>query len=140
MILPMKSLNFSKKRVLLTTGLLVLASTSMYVFIWFQARPLTAEQLDQKFDCNRITADVRETDIFCRRLAWYNNPEAISIKEFYALYDCGSAKQQNKPQAGTISYYPGSFTTRYDCQNPEKMHQYHQEFIRNLQKLKAKYR
>lgn len=120
-------------------GLLVLVGASIYCFTWFQARPLTAEQLNTKFDCNRVTADVRETDVFCGQLAWYNDPEAISLKEYYELHDCAGATQ-SKPSTGTKTTYSGLFTTRYDCQNPVKMKQHHQEFIHNLQKLKANYR
>jgi hypothetical protein len=64
-------LNSMKKRVVYVFFIFSLALNVLLIgYVLYSQRPLSEKEIKDKFDCNRVTLEIRSTDIFC------NNPDA----------------------------------------------------------------
>lgn len=136
----MKSFRLSKKHKLLTLGVIFVAlvSGSAYFGMVTGGGALSAEQLDKKFDCSRVTADVRATDIFCSNPKFYNSPETVTYQEYYDLQGCEERLRNQPPPESLKQTDPGFYAAYYQCNDPNKMKELHQDFIKRLKDLKIK--
>ncbi|OYW84553.1 hypothetical protein B7Z17_03905 [Candidatus Saccharibacteria bacterium 32-49-10] len=57
-----------KRKILLTLQALILVTVALVgiLYLWMQSTMATDEQIRLKFQCDRITADARKTDVYCR--------------------------------------------------------------------------
>lgn len=64
----------SKKQLLGLGSALLIIIVAIVVAVGMATSPsnLTEEQINQKFNCNRATADYRATDVYCSNPGLYN--------------------------------------------------------------------
>lgn len=110
---------------------------SLYVLKSNQSQGLSAEQLNKKFDCDRITADFRYTDVFCSNPKFYNNPDGVTYDDYYDHLHCKDRLQNGPPAESAKNSDLGFYNAYYDCKNPTKLEQLRQDFIKDLKKLKS---
>ena len=136
----MKRFKLSRKHVLAIVGLffVILIGGGIYFFNKTQDEGLSAEQISQKFDCDRITADFRYTDVFCSNPKFYNNPGGVTPEEYYDHLGCKERLQDKPPAESLEKTDPGFYNAYYECKDPVKLEQLRQDFIQNLKELKAK--
>lgn len=121
---------------MLVAGLIV-AVLGVFLAIWvvrFTMGPLSDMQLIQKFDCERVTADVRETDVFCHNPKFYNDPTAVTYEEYYQEYGC-SYILQSPPKDPTNA---ASYSAYQDCQDKTRLEVKRKAFIAEIVALKKK--
>ncbi len=134
----MKHYRLNRKHTLLLIGVIFVTVTSGIIYFNSTTKggTLSAEQLDEKFDCSRITADVRPTDAFCGDPDFYNNPDSVTYEEFYDLQGCAKRLQNLPPLESQKETAPGFYNAYYECKDSVKMEKQHQDFIKNLKVLK----
>lgn len=134
----MKRFKFNQKSILVISSLFTIALLIGGVSLLKSASDgyLSAKQLDEKFDCNRITADFRYTDVFCGNPKFYNDPDGITYDEYYEYQGCKERLQNQPPAESLRETDPGFYDAYYDCKDPSKLEQLRQDFIENLKKLK----
>lgn len=106
----------------------------------YQNRPLSAAQISDKFDCERMTADFRETDIFCGNTKFYNDPDEITADEFYAYYGCQDRLKEAAPPESMKESDPLYYETYYTCTDKTKLEAERKILIANLKSWKARNR
>lgn len=97
---------------------------------------LSAEQIAKKFDCNRITADARRTDVFCGNPKFYNDPDSITYDDYYEYKACDERLKNGPPAEAAKTNDPGYYNAYYDCKDVIKLDSQRLEFILTLKKLK----
>ena len=108
-------------------------------FVWQnqqQSQTLSVEQIAKKFDCNRITADVRNTDVFCGNPKFYNNPDSVTYDDYYKILACDERMKNGLPAETAKTNDPGYYNAYYDCKDPAKLDNLRLEFIESLKKIK----
>lgn len=129
-ILPTK-----RKKLLVISAVIValLASAGIGYFYYMQNRELTREEIGKKFECNRVTADIRPTDVFCsHNTAFYNDPESITKEEYAAYLKCEDFAvdtEKTDVQERDRKIYE-------ICSNPDKLEQKYTDFKEALLELK----
>lgn len=119
--------------------LFIIGGTAFFVFQRQNSQTLTADDITKKFDCNRITADVRETDVFCGNPKFYNNPSSITKEDYYKYYACDERLKGSPPDETAKTSDSGYYDAYYNCKDETKLERLRQDFIKELEKLKAKY-
>lgn len=61
----------NKRIVYILLALSIIANAILVGFIFFDNRTLTDNEIKEKFACDRVTQDIRETDIFCNKPELY---------------------------------------------------------------------
>lgn len=116
--------------------LIILGTVGVFIYQKQQSRNLSAEQIAKKFDCNRITADFRYTDVFCGNPKFYNNPDSITYDDYYKYQACDERLKNGPPAESAKSNDPGYYNAYYDCKDHTKLDNLRLEFIESLKKLK----
>ncbi|MEO7617341.1 MAG: hypothetical protein ABIS59_00705 [Candidatus Saccharibacteria bacterium] len=127
----------------LAFALIILAIIAGVLFLVFQktnSSNLSAEQIDDRFNCHRITADVRETDVFCVNLKFYNNPDKVTYADYYKYYGCNERLKNGPPTESDKQTDVGFYDDYYSCNNSAKLDDLRQNFIKKLKKLKSEHR
>lgn len=126
-------------RIKIVAGVLLLVVVALVGFFIFrqQSRPLSAAQINKKFDCNRITADYKETDVFCGNPKFYNDPRSVTRDDFYKYYACDNRLKRGPPAEDAKTSDPGYYNAYYNCKDEAKLESLRQDFITTLEKLKA---
>ncbi len=115
----------------------IVVVAGMFIFHRYQSRSLAADQIYKKFECKRVTADVRETDVFCSNPKFYNNPSSVTLDDFYKYYACDVLMKQGLPANYSKTNDPGYYNAYNTCKNKTKLDSLRKEFIKKLEKLKA---
>ncbi|RTK93269.1 hypothetical protein EKI60_06190 [Candidatus Saccharibacteria bacterium] len=94
---------------------------------------MTKEEIREAFGCDRITADYRETDVFCGSEMYYNEPDKITKDDYYNKnLSCPDRLAKPRPE-------DPSMQGAYDiCEDPNAVEVERQKFIEHLKVLKTK--
>jgi hypothetical protein len=128
-----------KRIVVLCVMTFVLCAVAVYAARSVQpSTQQTPDPSDQEiraaFDCDRVTADFKESDIFCTP-ELYRNPN-LSAEKFYVRMSCDE-RLANPPSTKTREI-DQAYTSAYDtCADKVLFEQKRAQFNSNLQKLKA---
>jgi|GEM_PF-5116306 len=129
---------FSIIEIVTTLALIaILVGAVFFVFYKQHSSSLSAEDIAKKFDCNRITEDVRETDVFCGNPKFYNDPTSVTKDDYAKYYDCDERLQGKPPAESAKTTDPGYYNAYYNCKDAAKLEGLRQDFIKKLQELKA---
>lgn len=93
---------------------------------------LSKAEIRDRFECDRITQDVRQTDVFCADPTFYNNPSGVTIQMYYDHLDCDyRLKNPPPPDSDIYQYYE-------TCKDNNKLDIKRKEFIKDLVQIKSK--
>ena len=129
----MRNKLLSRKTITTAVVLLVLLVVTVLVIQKTINSTLTAEQISKKFGCNRITADVRKTDVFCGNPKFYNNPDSVTYDDYYKWLGCATRLSGEPP----TERESGIYEAYYNCNDRSKLESLRKEFIIELKKLKS---
>lgn len=134
-----KQTGFSVIEILVAISVIVvLATVGIFVLHRSQDQSLSAEQIARKFDCNRRTDDIRQTDVFCGNPKFYNNPDGVTYEDYYKYYACDERLKGQPPAESAKVNDPGYYNAYYNCKDRTKLEKLRQDFIKELKKLKTK--
>ena len=93
---------------------------------------LSLQEIRIKFNCDRVTADVQETDIFCGNPTFYNNPKDVSVSMYYEHLGCED-RLKNPPAVDSdlYQYYE-------TCLDKSKLDSARKDLIEDLLRIKSK--
>ncbi|MGB4758457.1 MAG: hypothetical protein WBP26_00190 [Candidatus Saccharimonadales bacterium] len=120
---------------LLLALLITLIAAGFLIVQRQQNQTLSAEDIREKFGCNRPTMDYRETDVFCGNPKFYNDPGSITKDEYYK-YSCED-RLEGEPPTGSAETNDPVYDAYFNCKDETKRENLRQDFIKNLEKLKA---
>jgi Tfp pilus assembly protein PilW len=116
---------------LLATGAATLLAMSQKT----KTSNLSDQEIRTKFACDRITQEVRETDVFCNP-ELYRNPE-LSEERYSKYMNCD--ERLKNPPTPEIRTHDMAYTDAYDiCADKTKFNQDRIDFNNRLKELKAK--
>lgn len=124
-----------RKKLLVISTVIValLVSAGVGYFYYMQNRELSREEIGKKFECHRITADTRQTDVFCGDPTFYNDPENVTKDEYTAYLKCETLLNDSDEAANMRALN----RERYEiCSNPDQLEQKYVEFKEALLELK----
>lgn len=101
---------------------------------------LSADDIAKRLDCNRMTANVKETDVFCENPKFYNNPNGVTRDDYYKYLSCDERLKGEPPTESAKTNDPGYYSAYYDCKDEAKLEKMRLDFIKELQRLKAENR
>lgn len=92
------------------------------------------EDVKKKFSCNRVTEEVRDTDIFCDNPEYFRDT-SVSEEDYKKMLRCD---ERNTPEGKELPSYTWRMNPEIAteiCSDPEKIKRGHQEFIEELKWL-----
>lgn len=94
---------------------------------------LNDQEIRDKFECDRLTADWRQTDVFCDS-ELYRNP-TLSRESYFEYLDCEKRLESPRNRFDVSRY---TEINPYDaCVNKTKFNEQYLKFIEEIKKLKA---
>ena len=117
--------------------LVVLIGIGFFVVQKSHDRTLSAAQIEKKFGCNRITEDVRQTDVFCGNPKFYNDPDGVTYEDYYKYYGCAERLKGQPPAESAKTIDPGYYQAYYNCKDRSKLEAQRLSFISELKKIKS---
>ena len=132
-----KSITFNRKSLLAICLIVALLGVGLYILVNLNnnssnSKELTVSEITKKFDCDRITADVRETDIFCGNPKFYNSPESVTVDDYSKFLNCDERLKIPPDVNSDIRQYYD------DCKDTNRLKTKQQELIQRLRELKSK--
>ena len=91
---------------------------------------LSLKEVRETFKCDRLTADVLETDIFCSNEKFYNDPDSVSIEDYFSYYGCTERLKKDMPSDSSLQKY------YLDCKDKSLLDTKRIEFISQLKRVK----
>lgn len=128
----------SRRRLLAVVFVAVLLlAAGIAAYALYQDRELSSAEISNKFDCNRMTADYRETDVFCINPKFYNDPSAITFQEYYDYSGCDERLKEGAPSESLKENDPLYYNAYHTCRDKTKLDAERKIFIANLKSWKA---
>jgi hypothetical protein len=126
-----------KQKYLLALILLLSLVAFMIVLLTNNANnSLSDAQIKEKFACNRLTLEYRETDIFCTRPELYRNPDMTEV-EYTAWQRTGCEERLKTPLTQEQRSNDEAMARAYDdCANKPSLHDKYEKFIQDVKRLR----
>ena len=132
----------TRKQKYLLAAVLILLITAVVMAIFFLSNSKTGlsdEQVKEKFACNRLTLEYRETDIFCSKPELYRNSD-MSEAEYAAWQRSDCEDRLKSPLAQEQRSRDDAMAKAYDdCVNKPGLHDGYVKFMQNIKKLREAY-
>ena len=129
----------TRKQKYLLVGVLFLLTAAVVVFFLFLNNPKSAlsdQQIKEKFACNRMTLEYRETDVFCSKPELYRNPD-MSEAEYTAWQRSSCPERLKNPLTSEQRTNDPAMAKAYDdCVNKPSLHDEYVTFIQNIKRLR----
>ena len=83
--------------------------------------------------------DARDTDVFCDNPKFYNDPPSVTKDDYFKYYACDERLKDKPPAESAIINDPGYYDAFYNCKDETKLESLRQDFVQELEQLKAKH-
>jgi len=130
-----------KKNVVILAVVVALLVVGVCFYFWQKQNNVSpspnndslSPEIRTKLECGRLTLDFRYTDIFCNNPKFYNDPDSVTLDDYYKYSFCDE-HLKNPPNDGQKTY---NAETYYDCKEPERLKARLIQFIQKLKELKT---